>query len=725
SWGSNGPRSLAYDSFNHVIFLAATGTNQFGKYDPASDTFTDLSSRITSWSDTVLYLIYDSFNHLLFFTSSSVDTLGKYDPATDAFTDLSSKIDWTSSVLGYLAYDSFNHLIFFGSASAANRFGKYDPASDIFTDLSPKITWAPAAVRYLAFDSFNHTIFFGSSGTNQFGKYDPASDAFTDLSGKISSYGSIPQYLTYDSFNYLVFFGSTGGTNKLGKFSPSLSKHTDNLLFFDESDYSAVGTSPDNIFSSVTSYPHASVGTQSITSYPSFLFKQKADHTGDRITISWTGQTTTTVQPVYLQVYDHNVTEGVATSTTAWKTIAFRSATFINTNFTLSGTLTENFPVPNAGTTTRYFTKHQNGVDPLASTTITLRVYQEHQTIGNEIPGPITLRTDSLSVSQRTLAGENPKLTQTAILWENDDGTTPDTNTVTTGPSTSPSSILLGVRRGERLNLRFQVANTGTIAMANKILKLQYHATSVPALTLDCTTANPTSSSTWFDVGEGGPSNFPNVPTSVSPTSVNYSLANSGDLADSVSQNKLPAPKQSDGVTPASFQNGYFNDNSPRTATGVTVNSNSYSEHVFPVHFGDSMAAASFCFRLVSETDQGAIPGDMNPYFGQLDAYQVYAKAQVRSVSENTQRYSKGVQATNKDGEFVNLTSKISSYGVIQYLAYDSFNHLIFFGSSGTNRLGKYNPATDTFTNLSTKITWNPSVIVAFLSYDSFNHFVF
>ncbi|MDO8557997.1 MAG: hypothetical protein Q7S09_02260 [bacterium] len=485
------------------------------------------------------------------------------------------------------------------------------------------------------------------------------------------------------------------------KFDPSLSKNTDNLLFFDEKDYASVQSVGDNQFASVTSL------STSATSYPSFLFKIKTSDPvpGNRITITWTGQTTTTVQPVYLQVYDHNVIEGTATSTTAWKTIAFRSATSINANFTLTGTITENFPVNNAGTTTRYFTRHQNGVDPIATTTLTLRVIQEHQTIGNEIPGPITLRTDGFTTSY-----DQPRLVQTAVLWENDDGNTPDTNSVTTGPASSPSSTLLGVRRGERLNLRIQVANTGTTAMLNKVLKLQYSVTSVGAVNLDCSIIPSASTTLWMDIGDGAYPNIPNVPTSTSPTSINYSLANSGDLADSVSLSRLPAPFKRDLVTDAVFTNGFFNDNSPRTATGVSLLADSYTELVFPVHFGDTMASSTICFRLVSETDQGisynATLATTVHTLAPLDIYQVYAKAEILPYTLNAIRFSKGVQKTTDDLA-INKVSKLSFWGGTsdgKGLAYDSFNRMVYLlGYNG--EFARYDPATDTATDLSGRIS--------------------
>ncbi|MBI4092471.1 MAG: hypothetical protein HY420_00945, partial [Candidatus Kerfeldbacteria bacterium] len=396
-WGSNVVNRITYDSHAHTVYLGGgTGATvaRFARFDPASNTATDLSAPlVVVWGNIVVVsLDYNNLNREIYLVGAT-SRFAKYTPSANAFTGLTTKVSnlWGGQTLRAVVYDPFGNVIYLSGNTG--KFAKYDPRTEAVSDLTEKISpfWSTDIIYGLLPDPFHNTVYLAGANA-KFARYDDglatagpntATGTAVNLSAKITGWGAnAAAALSYDPHDRTLYLGGGNGVINapFSRFSPSLSKNTDNLLFFDESDYSAVGTSPDNIFSSVTSYPHASVGTQSITSYPSFLFKQKADHTGDRITISWTGQTTTTVQPVYLQVYDHNVTEGVATSTTAWKTIAFRSATSINTNFTLSGTLTENFPVPNAGTTTRYFTKHQNGVDPLASTTITLRVYQEHQT---------------------------------------------------------------------------------------------------------------------------------------------------------------------------------------------------------------------------------------------------------------------------------------------------------------------------------------------------------
>ncbi|MDP3963599.1 MAG: hypothetical protein Q8Q39_03825, partial [bacterium] len=283
--------------------------------------------------------------------------------------------------------------IFFGSDSANNKLGKYDPATDTFTDLSSRVASFGVRVQYLTYDFFDHLIFFGSgccATINKLGKYDPATDTFTDLSGKATSYGTTLESSIYDSFNHLVFFGSTV-SNKFARFNPSLSKHTDNLLFFDEKDYSGVAAS-DDIYSSVTSY-----GLQ-VTSYPSFLFKQKNPTNGpSTFRVTWEGQTSSSANPVLLQIYDFTVDDGAATSTTAWKTIATSTAITIDTDFTLTADVTASFPTGNdTSSTAKYFTRHQNGVDPLATSTVQIRVIQMQTATA---VSPITLRTDLLSVS--------------------------------------------------------------------------------------------------------------------------------------------------------------------------------------------------------------------------------------------------------------------------------------------------------------------------------------
>src|SRR3989338_8209151 len=293
---------------------------------------------------------------------------------------------------------------------------------------------------------------------------------------------------------------------------------------------------------------------------------------------------------------------------------------------------------------------------------------------------PYALRTD---LATTTFASLN--LTQEGFLWESDDGLNPDQNT-TTG---SINAMLRGVRRGERLNLRISVSSVSNVSLQSKIFQLQYAATSTNAITTsaDCALF-ATSSPSWVNVGIGATSVNPLLTTtSISPTSVNFSLANSFEQGLAVSAEKL--------TSGANFQNGHSIENTAQSNL-LTLSANKGTELVYAIQTGETMPDAKVCFRLVLEENGDAKNGRIEP----LSGYTQYPALAILPYTLNAQRYSKGVQRTNQD-TFTDLSSKITwASATVRYLAYDSFNHLIFFAGSGANRLGRYDPASDTFTDL-------------------------
>jgi hypothetical protein len=459
---------------------------------------------------------------------------------------------------------------------------------------------------------------------------------------------------------------------------------------------------------------YRSLTTNTATAFNAFLYRAQEPNNNrtSMFTVNWVGRSSTTANPVVLQVYKF------AGSATGWRTIASVVPPASSTVFSVSGTVF-------TASSTNYQMDNFYGSDPSGdisgASVIAVRIFQQNAL--STISSTINLQTDMVTSTFGFIG-----LTQSSYIFLNDNGDNPSLNSARGG--VAPDTAITSVKRGERLNLRVQLTATTTAGLAQiplvrKNFRLQY--TALPGGASDCSMVADTN---WQFIGDGAQ---PTSITSISPTSINVSRSFSGYQGERLTS--LKATALPGGVTQRS---GLFIESTDQTsATSVLATSVDYfalgpdqgTELSYAIHTGDAQPGSTFCFRLVTE-DLGQALNLTNygsPTTVNFTTYKVYPKLTVVSGAADTLRYSKGL-GQNKTDTFTDLSNKVTwaaGLGHVSFLAYDSFDHLIFFGStSANNQFGKYDPASDTFTDLSSKTTW-PSATVSYLIYDSFNHLIF
>lgn len=193
-----------------------------------------------------------------------------------------------------------------------------------------------------------------------------------------------------------------------------------------------------------------------------------------------------------------------------------------------------------------------------------------------------------------TTTNAAPFIRQVSYIFENDNGANVNSNT----GAGSIDTALLNVSKGERLNLRIQLDNTGGDIYANKVYRLQY----------ENQTDNP---GAWNDVGAS--------------SQISYSSGLSGANGDIISSSKAAA----NGGT---FIYGSWHENTNLT-NSFTILNGQYTEFVYAIQTGNALLGKVYRFRLYNNTDVKV-----------LDNYAV--NPQLTIISPETKRFSKGAYAS-------------------------------------------------------------------------------
>lgn len=163
-----------------------------------------------------------------------------------------------------------------------------------------------------------------------------------------------------------------------------------------------------------------------------------------------------------------------------------------------------------------------------------------------------------------TTTSSGPTINQRSFIWEDDDGADVNSNTAAAAIGTAFSNAY----KGERLNARIQIDNSGGDSMADKAYKLQF----------ENQTDNP---GVWQDVGAA--------------TAISYALGLSGSNADDITSSKAAANART-------WVYGKWQENTNTTAA-YTLNKNSYTELAFAVHTGNATIGKTYRLRLYNSTD--------------------------------------------------------------------------------------------------------------------------
>jgi hypothetical protein len=159
---------------------------------------------------------------------------------------------------------------------------------------------------------------------------------------------------------------------------------------------------------------------------PLYTFSKTLSSGTKPIIINWTGQSTVSMatRNVLVQAYNN--------STKVWDTLTTQSSCAADTDCTIEYTISS----------PANYLRSSDG-----DFVFDLRVYQVNNTVSQ------TLKTDLIDISQPS----EPMNTIEGYIFENDDGTSADTNTA----QVAGANTIAGVKKGERINLRTQLTNTG------------------------------------------------------------------------------------------------------------------------------------------------------------------------------------------------------------------------------------------------------------------------
>ncbi len=187
-----------------------------------------------------------------------------------------------------------------------------------------------------------------------------------------------------------------------------------------------------------------------------------------------------------------------------------------------------------------------------------------------------------------TYTTSSPTLTQASYRLQNDDGTTVNNNTNQAAADISRSNV----KKGERINARIQLENTGVASADNKVYKLQYDK----------------NDSVWNDVGSGG--------------DIRPSFGLSGTNADAITS-AIAATNTN------TWTNGTWHENTNVT-NSFSLTNGYYTEFGFLVDTSAATLSTTYRLRLYNNTD--AAP---------LDNYDQYPTITIVDSSNDTTKYSK------------------------------------------------------------------------------------
>jgi hypothetical protein len=220
-------------------------------------------------------------------------------------------------------------------------------------------------------------------------------------------------------------------------------------------------------------------------------------------------------------------------------------------------------------------------LSPSTQYTFNIWAYDE---VGNKSSStPVTVTTN-----------ESYNLSQISYLIENDGGADVNSNT---SPNAADTGIT-DVYKGQRMNVRMQIQNTGGDRTYARSYKLQYEVSDDPG--------------TWYDVGEA--------------SDISYSSGLSGSSGDTVNTSKCS-------FNFYTWQDGYWYENTGATAA-YDLPKEHYTEFVFAVETSGASEGKTYNLRLYDSTGNSPLDSyTENPSITILaDSTLLYSKGYVSSL---------------------------------------------------------------------------------------------
>ncbi|MHA2069449.1 MAG: hypothetical protein ACXABY_34235, partial [Candidatus Thorarchaeota archaeon] len=406
--------------------------------------------------------------------------------------------------------------------------------------------------------------------------------------------------------------------------------------FTDKAGYTSVSAN-DTSYDAATSTGWQS---ESSTSTPVFVFSDKHATNTYALTPTWIGQSTVgaSTRNITLQTYRF----GSTSTETRWVTVSTTDTCIADNDCTITTSATTTdvtdyyYPYykfnPSTGTTSAEFWTFW-------------RVYQEG---GNQ-----TLKTDYWDLATQPIVST---ITQRSYIFENDDGSTVNTNSDMNASNTTTTDV----QRGQRMVARFQIDNTGLKNFTNKTLRIQYDK----------------NDNNWQELFTYG------------TTSQSFlSLGLSGTSSDA-----LNATAAGDCTAGATWQNGAWYEYTTSTEA-ITLNSNICTELAFVIQTATSTLSETYRLRLYNDTDDQV-----------LDSYETYPAFVIVATSSDTKRYSKNVALGVGDDLSEKLEPDWGDDIYIRGVAVDEASSTVYVGGS-SGKFGMYDINTGLFTDLTSKIS--------------------
>ncbi|RLB04552.1 MAG: hypothetical protein DRG59_10125 [Deltaproteobacteria bacterium] len=268
-------------------------------------------------------------------------------------------------------------------------------------------------------------------------------------------------------------------------------------------------------------------------------------------------------------------------------------------------------------------------------------------------------------------------INQQSYLLENDDGSDVNSNT----SEVSADTALTNVNKGQRINARIQIQNSGGDQTYYKAYKLQYEQTDEPG--------------NWIDVG--------------ATAAISYSYGLSGSNNDVITSFKAATNSYT-------WSNGSWHENTYLTGT-YNLFASYYTEFVFAIKTNNVELGKTYRLRLFNNTD--GIP---------LDSYNSYPTITI--ASSETKRYSKS-NLSSLPSSTSDLTYYFDAEGYSDVNADDNTNRDEIISSSNypivlfaTKHTGNTDAITTTWNGQSTMAPTSASVVMQVYRFGSTNAWV-
>jgi uncharacterized repeat protein (TIGR01451 family) len=212
------------------------GTNDGGRYNPVSDTWTSMSlanapaprsRHVAVWTGSKM-IIWAGLRHEYNNQGRAINTGGVYDPASNSWTTMNTTNAPPEGGSGFTAVWTGAEMIAWGGNTSVG--GRYNPNTNTWTQTNPANAPSPCTGHTAIWTGTEMIIWGGNNGAeslNTGGRYNPANDSWTQTS---TAGAPGPRYLhtaVWTGAEMIVWGGNTPlPTDTGGRYNPSTDSWT-------------------------------------------------------------------------------------------------------------------------------------------------------------------------------------------------------------------------------------------------------------------------------------------------------------------------------------------------------------------------------------------------------------------------------------------------------------------------------------------------------------------